>query len=50
MCVVMYIIICVVSQGLIAKAKFHVSYRDKAIIKPLQLVKQETFEFSLNQV
>lgn len=25
-------------QGLLAKAKFHVSYRGKALIKPLQQV------------
>lgn len=29
------------TQGLLAKAKFHVSYRGKAIIKPLQQVKQD---------
>ena len=26
-------------QGLLAKVKFHVSYRNKALIKPLQQVK-----------
>jgi hypothetical protein len=26
------------TQGLLAKAKFHVSYKGKAISKPLQLV------------
>lgn len=30
---------CLTIQGLLAKAKFHVSYKGKALIKPLQQVK-----------
>lgn len=32
------LIFCLMMQGLLAKAKFHVSYRGKALIKPLQQV------------
>ncbi|KMZ67645.1 ACT domain-containing protein [Zostera marina] len=37
------------TEGLIAKAKFHVSYRDKAIIKPLQLVLANSLRYFLRR-
>ncbi|PKA46838.1 hypothetical protein AXF42_Ash015732 [Apostasia shenzhenica] len=37
------------TEGLIAKAKFHVSYRDKAISKPLQLVLANSLRYYLKR-
>lgn len=37
------------TEGLLAKAKFHVSYRDKAIIKPLQLVLANSLRYFLRR-
>ncbi|XP_059645337.1 ACT domain-containing protein ACR11 [Cornus florida] len=37
------------TEGLLAKAKFHVSYRDKAIIKPLQQVLANSLRYFLRR-
>ncbi|KAI3859491.1 hypothetical protein MKX03_024531 [Papaver bracteatum] len=37
------------TEGLLAKAKFHVSYRDKAIIKPLQQVISNSLRYFLRR-
>ncbi|XP_058195723.1 ACT domain-containing protein ACR11 isoform X1 [Rhododendron vialii] len=37
------------TEGLLAKAKFHVSYRGKAIIKPLQQVLANSLRYSLRR-
>ncbi|XP_058113726.1 ACT domain-containing protein ACR11-like [Magnolia sinica] len=37
------------TEGLLAKAKFHVSYRDKAIIKPLQMVLSNSLRYFLRR-
>lgn len=37
------------TEGLLAKAKFHVSYRDKAISKPLQLVLANSLRYFLRR-
>ncbi|KAK6915154.1 hypothetical protein RJ641_020271 [Dillenia turbinata] len=37
------------TEGLLAKAKFHVSYRDKAIIKPLQQVLANSLRYYLRR-
>ncbi|XP_040991671.1 ACT domain-containing protein ACR11-like isoform X2 [Juglans microcarpa x Juglans regia] len=37
------------TEGLLAKAKFHVSYRDKAIIKPLQQVLRNSLRYFLRR-
>ncbi|KAI9160831.1 hypothetical protein LWI28_011914 [Acer negundo] len=37
------------TEGLLAKAKFHVSYRGKAIIKPLQLVLSNSLRYFLRR-
>ncbi|KAF8400287.1 hypothetical protein HHK36_013584 [Tetracentron sinense] len=37
------------TEGLLAKAKFHVSYRGKAIIKPLQLVISNSLRYFLRR-
>ncbi|KAF5446413.1 hypothetical protein F2P56_032043 [Juglans regia] len=37
------------TEGLLAKAKFHVSYRDKAIIKPLQQVLGNSLRYFLRR-
>lgn len=34
----------IVMQGLLAKAKFHVNYKGKSLIKPLQQVKPDTIK------
>lgn len=37
------------TEGLLAKAKFHVSYRDKALIKPLQQVLANSLRYFLRR-
>ncbi|XLR39534.1 hypothetical protein S83_024194 [Arachis hypogaea] len=37
------------TEGLLAKAKFHVSYKDKAIIKPLQQVLANSLRYYLRR-
>ncbi|KAG2669622.1 hypothetical protein I3843_14G039800 [Carya illinoinensis] len=37
------------TEGLLAKAKFHVSYKDKALIKPLQLVLSNSLRYFLRR-
>lgn len=37
------------TEGLLAKAKFHVSYRGKAIIKPLQQVLSNSLRYFLRR-